>query len=73
QKSCFRLATAATPSSQSAAQMRKLVNEEYVKVLLISQTPNNLRCTKSKLILASMTGFFYFIPLLITHLLDIVH
>ncbi|MDR2833152.1 MAG: hypothetical protein LBV67_05505, partial [Streptococcaceae bacterium] len=45
-KSCFRLATAATPSSQSAAQMRKLVNEESLKVLLISQTPIQLRCTK---------------------------
>jgi hypothetical protein len=31
---------------QTAAQMRKLVNEERLNVLLISQTPFNLRCTK---------------------------
>ncbi|MDR2832124.1 MAG: hypothetical protein LBV67_00245, partial [Streptococcaceae bacterium] len=35
------------PEHQTAAHIRKLVNEERLKVLLISQTPNQLRYTKA--------------------------
>jgi hypothetical protein len=53
---CLRPATAAIPSSQSAAHIRKLVSEERLSVLVIHKLQINYAVLNRKQHLTSTTG-----------------